>query len=85
MFKMLVLQMLCTLSDNQAEYQLKDRFSFSDGGARARGPGAGRQDHVVVSRAADRAGAVARLFARFGAALGDGGILPWTAKSSARR
>ena len=54
MFKVLVLQTLYTLSDDATEYQLKDRLSFmrfcGSGAARS---GAGCQDDLALSRAAD--------------------------------
>ena len=52
MFKVLVLQTLYTLSDDQTEYQLKDRLSFMRfvGLALARSR-PGRQDDLAVSRA----------------------------------
>ena len=54
MFKVLVLQTLYTLSDDQTEYQSEGpALVHALFGARARGPGAGRQDHLVVPRAAD--------------------------------
>lgn len=52
MFKILVLQTLYTLSDDQTEYQLRDRLSFMRfvlGAARSR---PGRQDDLALSRAA---------------------------------
>ena len=54
MFKVLVLQTLYTLSDDQTEYQLRDRLSFMRFvGLALRRPGAGRQDDLAVPRAAD--------------------------------
>jgi hypothetical protein len=44
-FKVLVPQKLYSLSYDQTEYQIRDRLSFARFfAARARGPGAGRQD-----------------------------------------
>jgi transposase, IS5 family len=66
MFKVLVLQTLYTLSDEQTEYQLKDRLSFM------RFIGLARHDPVPDAKTIwlyreqlARAGAVERLFARF--------------------
>jgi IS5 family transposase len=68
MFKVLVLQTLCTLSDDQTEYQLKRPAVFHavcrTHIARRR---TGRQNDLVVSRPVARAGAAERLFARFDA------------------
>jgi hypothetical protein len=53
MFKVLVLQSLYTLSDEQTEYQLKDRLSFMRFvGLALHDPGAGRQNDLAVPRAA---------------------------------
>jgi transposase, IS5 family len=76
MFRILVLQSLYTLSDDQAEYQLRDRLSFMRF--------AGLALHDVVPDAKTiwlfreqlvRAGAFNRLFARFDAALSERGYL----------
>jgi Transposase domain (DUF772) len=51
MFRMLVLQALNNLSDEQVEYQVRDRLSFSRFfGARDRGQHSGRHDAVAVPR-----------------------------------
>lgn len=70
MFKVLVLQTLYTLSDDQTEYQLRDRLSFM------RFAGLGLQDEVPDAKTIwlfrehlVRAGAFERLFARFDEAL----------------
>jgi len=70
MFKVLVLQTLYTLSDDQTEYQLKDRLSF------LRFVGLALNDPVPDAKTIwlyreqlARAGAVERLFARFDALL----------------
>src|SRR5919204_412657 len=70
MFKVLVLQTLYTLSDDQAEYQLKDRLSFM------RFVGLALHDAVPDAKTLwlyreqlARAGAAERLFARFDALL----------------
>jgi hypothetical protein len=53
MFRMLVLQALNNLSDEQVEYQVRDRLSFSRFlGARDRGQHSGRHDVVAVPREA---------------------------------
>jgi IS5 family transposase len=76
MFRILVLQALYTLSDEQAEYQLRDRLSFMRF--------AGLALHEAVPDAKTiwlyreqltRAGALARLFARFDAMLAERGFL----------
>jgi hypothetical protein len=71
MFKVLVLQTLYTLSDEQTEYQLKDRLSFM------RFVGLALHDPVPDAKAIwlyrehlARAGASERLFARFAAGKG---------------
>ena len=76
MFKVLVLQTLYTLSDEQTEYQLKDRLSFM------RFVGLGLHDPVPDAKTLwlfreqlTRAGAVERLFQRFDTALRDKGLL----------
>jgi IS5 family transposase len=70
MFKVLVLQTLYTLSDDQAEYQLRDRLSFMRF--------VGLELHEAVPDAKTiwlfreqlvRAGSFERLFARFDEAL----------------
>src|SRR5919106_3762302 len=72
MFKVLVLQTLYTLSDDQTEYQVKDRLSFM------RFVGLALEDRVpdaktiwLLREQLTRAGAVDRLFARFDAVLRD--------------
>jgi IS5 family transposase len=76
MFKVLVLQALDTLSDDQTEYQLKDRFSFMRL--------AGLALHAAVPDAKTiwlfreqlvQAGVIERLFARFDATLRAQGLL----------
>jgi IS5 family transposase len=76
MFKVLVLQALYTLSDDQTEYQLKDRLSF------LRFVGLALEDRVPDAKTLwlfreqlTRAGAIERLFARFDAGLRDAGYL----------
>jgi IS5 family transposase len=76
MFKVLVLQTLYTLSDDQTEYQLKDRLSFM------RFVGLSLPDPVPDAKTIwlyreqlARAGVVERLFARFDALLREAGWL----------
>ena len=76
MFRVLVLQTLYTLSDDQAEYQLRDRLSFM------RFVGLGLHDPVPDAKTIwlfreqlTRAGAVEKLFPRFDAVLRDEGLL----------
>ncbi len=76
MFRVLVLQALYTLSDDQAEYQLRDRLSFM------RFAGLALHDAVPDAKTIwlfreqlTRAGALARLFERFDAVLHERGYL----------
>jgi IS5 family transposase len=76
MFKVLVLQTLYTLSDDQTEYQIRDRLSFM------RFCGLALEDRVPDAKTIwlfreqlTRAGAVERLFQRFDAALRNAGYL----------
>ena len=76
MFRVLVLQTLYTLSDDQAEYQLRDRLSFM------RFAGLALHDAVPDAKTIwlfreqlVRSGAFERLFARFDAALSERGYL----------
>ncbi len=76
MFKVLVLQTLYTLSDEQTEYQLRDRLSFM------RFVGLARHEPVpdattlwLFRERLVRAGAIERLFARFDAVLREQGLL----------
>jgi IS5 family transposase len=76
MFKVLVLQTLSTLSDDQTEYQIRDRLSFM------RFLGLALEDRVPDAKTIwlfreqlTRAGAVERLFQRFDAVLRDAGYL----------
>ncbi len=76
MFRVLVLQALYTLSDDQTEYQLRDRLSFM------RFVGLALQDAVPDAKTIwlyreqlTRAGALAALFARFDAMLAERGFL----------
>jgi IS5 family transposase len=76
MFRVLVLQALYTLSDEQTEYQLRDRLSFM------RFAGLALQDAVPDAKTIwlyreqlTRAGALARLFAHFDTMLAERGFL----------
>jgi IS5 family transposase len=76
MFRVLVLRTLYTLSDDQTEYQLRDRLSFM------RFAGLALHDAVPDAKTIwlfreqlVRAGAFERLFARFDAALSERGYL----------
>ncbi|MBM3491428.1 MAG: transposase, partial [Alphaproteobacteria bacterium] len=76
MFKVLVVQTLYTLSDDQAEYQIRDRLSFM------RFVGLALHDAVPDAKTIwlyreqlVRTGAFDRLFARFDAALREKGYL----------
>ena len=52
MFRMLVLQALNNLSDEQVEYQVRDRLLLALSGARDRGQHSGRHDALAVPREA---------------------------------
>lgn len=76
MFKVLVLQTLYTLSDDQTEYQIRDRLSFM------RFLGLALEDRVPDAKTIwlfreqlTQAGAIERLFARFEAVLRRAGYL----------
>ena len=70
MFKVLVLQTLYTLSDDQTEYQLKDRLSFMRFvGLALHDPVPDAKTIWLYREQLARAGAVERLFARFDALL----------------
>ena len=76
MFKVLVLQTLYTLSDDQAEYQLRDRLSFMRfAGLALHEPVPDAKTVWLFREQLVRAGAVERLFARFDAALREQGLL----------
>src|SRR6516162_6806630 len=86
MFKVLVLPTLYTLSDDQTEYQLKDRLSFM------RFVGLALHDPVPDAKTVwlfreqlARAGAAEQLFARFDTLLREKGWLAMAARSSTRR
>ena len=70
MFKVLVLQTLYTLSDDQTEYQLKDRLSFMRFvGLALHDPVPDAKTIWLYREQLARAGAAERLFARFDALL----------------
>jgi|Tabmets5t2r1_1033131.scaffolds.fasta_scaffold34179_1 IS5 family transposase len=76
MFKVLVVQTLYTLSDDQTEYQIRDRLSFM------RFVGLALEDRVPDAKTIwlfreqlTKTGAVQRLFERFDAVLRDAGYL----------
>lgn len=76
MFRILVLQSLYTLSDDQAEYQLRDRLSFMRfAGLALHEPVPDAKTIWLFREQLMRAGAFERLFARFDAALAERGYL----------
>lgn len=76
MFRVLVLQTLYTLSDDQAEYQLRDRLSFMRfAGLALHDPVPDAKTIWLFREQLVRAGAFERLFARFDAALAERGYL----------
>jgi IS5 family transposase len=86
MFRVLVLQALYTLSDDQTEYQLRDRLSFM------RFVGLALHDSVpdvktiwLYREQWTRTGALARAFDRFDAVLRERGYLAMGGRVGARR
>jgi len=82
MFRILVLQALYTLSDEQTEYQLRDRLVEPLCGSTMRFAGLALHDPVPDAKTIwlfreqpTRAGALAKLFARFDAVLHERGYL----------
>jgi transposase len=76
MFKVLVLQALYGLSDEQAEYQLRDRLSFMRfAGLALADPAPDAKTVWLYREQLARAGAIETLFARFDAALAERGYL----------
>lgn len=76
MFRVLVLQTLYTLSDDQAEYQLRDRLSFMRfAGLSLADPVPDAKTIWLFREQLVRAGAFERLFERFDAALRERGFL----------
>jgi transposase len=76
MFRVLVLQTLYTLSDEQTGYQLRDRLSFMRFvGLALHEPVPDAKTVWLFREQLVRAGAVERLFARFDAALRERGLL----------
>lgn len=76
MFRVLVLQALYMLSDDQTEYQLRDRLSFVRFAGLALPEAVPAAKTILLYRGQlARAGALARLFARFDAMLAERGFL----------
>jgi hypothetical protein len=76
MFKVLVLQTLYTLSDDQTEYQLRDRLSFMRFvGLALHDPVPDAKTIGLFREQLTRAGAVERLFRRFDTVLKNKGLL----------
>ena len=76
MFKVLVLQTLYTLSDDQAEYQLRDRLSFMRFvGLALHDPVPDAKTIWLFREQLTRAGAIERLFQRFDRTLRERGVL----------
>jgi IS5 family transposase len=76
MFKILVLQTLYTLSDEQTEYQIRDRFSFLRFlGLALHDPVPDAKTIWLFREQLTRAGAIEPLFACFDAALREAGYL----------
>lgn len=76
MFKVLVLQTLYTLSDDQTEYQIKDRLSFMRFvGLALHEPVPDAKTIWLFREQLTKVGAIERLFHRFDTALRDRGIL----------
>ena len=76
MFRVLVLQTLWTLSDDQAEYQLRDRLSFMRfAGLSLADPVPDAKTIWLFREQLVRAGAFDRLFERFDAILRERGFL----------
>jgi IS5 family transposase len=76
MFKVLVLQTLYTLSDDQTEYQIRDRFSFMRFlGLALHDPVPDAKTVWLYREQLTKAGAIERLFARFDAGLREAGYL----------
>ncbi len=76
MFRILVLQALYTLSDEQAEYQLRDRLSFMRfAGLALHQPVPDAKTIWLFREQLTRAGALARLFTRFDTILAERGYL----------
>jgi hypothetical protein len=85
MSNVLVLQTLYTLSDDQSEYQLKDRLSFMRFiGLALHDPVPDAKTIWLYREQLARAGAAERLFARFDALLREAGWR-WAARSSMLR
>src|SRR5689334_17675544 len=76
MFRVLVLQTLYTLSDDQAEYQLRDRLSFMRFvGLALHDPAPDAKTIWLFREQLTRADAIRKLFARFDTILREAGVL----------
>ncbi len=76
MFRILVLQALYTLSDEQTEYQLRDRLSFMRfAGLALHDPAPDAKTIWLYREQLTRAGVLAKLFARFDTMLVERGFL----------
>ena len=75
MFKVLVLQTLYTLSDEQTEYQIRDRSPSCASSVWPSTTGCRMPRDLAVPPAVDPDGRDPALFARFDAALRDAGYL----------
>jgi IS5 family transposase len=76
MFKVLLLQTLYTLSDDQTEYQIRDRLSFMRFlGLALHDPVPDAKTIWLYREQLTKAGAIERLFERFDAVLRDAGYL----------
>ena len=83
MFKVLVLQTLYKLSDDQTEYQLRDRLSFMRFvGLGAARPGARRQDDLAVPRTADPGGSDPEAVRALRRPQAPRAFSPWAGRSS---
>jgi transposase, IS5 family len=86
MFRILVLQTLYTLSDDQTEYQLRDRLSFMRfGGLALHDPVPDAKTIWLFREQLTRSGALEKLFARFDRLLHERGYLAMGDKLSTRR
>lgn len=75
MFRLLILQALCGLSDEQTEFQIRDRLSFMR--FLGLGPGNPVPDATTIwvfGEQLTKAGAIEKLFARFDRLLADKGV-----------
>src|SRR5918996_2147632 len=85
MFKVLLLQTLYTLSDDQTEYQIRDRFSFMRFlGLALHDPVPDAKTVWLYREQLTKAGAIERLFARFDARCVRPATSRWAVRSSMR-